>query len=145
MINMRVKSVFFDSKKVIASVDKTTRKVMSKIGAYVRRTARQSIRKRARSSPPGQQPSSHTGTLKRFIYFGWDPVARSVVVGPTLAGSRTGAPEALEHGGMSVVSTGRKARRVQRMVRIAARPYMQPAMMKEIPKLPAMWRDSVKP
>jgi len=47
MIQTRVsvKAVFFDSAKVVASVDRAKRKAFSRAGSYVRRTAKQSIRK----------------------------------------------------------------------------------------------------
>jgi len=31
---------------------------------------------------PGSLPSSHVGTLRRLIFFGYDLSARSVVIGP---------------------------------------------------------------
>jgi len=54
------------------------------------------------------------------------------------------APAALEYGGTSTVVEGLRRRRRKRRIRIAARPYMGPAFEQEKPKLPAMWRDSVK-
>jgi len=33
---------------------------------------------------------------------------------------------------------------VRRRVRIAARPYMNPALDKELPKFPELWRESIK-
>ena len=84
MIRFEVKQLFFDSPKVVRAVDRTTRRVLSKFGAFVRRTARSSIRKRKRTSEPGSPPSSHTGLLKRFIFFGYDAQKRSVVIGGTI-------------------------------------------------------------
>jgi hypothetical protein len=141
MIGMKFKKMFFTSKAVLSATDRATRRVLSKFGAYVRRAAKSSIRKRKAISAPGKPPSSHTGLLKRFILFGYDPAKRSVVIGP-LRLTRRGrgdAPRALEEGGTTpVVRRGRKKR-----VKIKARPYMGPAMEKEKPKLPQMWRDSV--
>ena len=48
----------------------------------VRTTARHSIHKRKRTIAPGEPPSSHTGLLRRFIFFGYDRERRSVVIGP---------------------------------------------------------------
>ena len=45
---------------------------------------------------------------------------------------------------MSTVVEGLRGKRKKRRVRIKARPYMGPAFEQEKPKLPAMWRDSVK-
>jgi len=145
MIRMVTKQMFFDRKAVTSAVDRATRKVFSRFGAFVRRGAKSSIRKRKRISTPGEPPSSHTGLLKRLIYFGYDRQRRSVVIGPQRLNQKIGdAPEALEYGGVSTVVEGLRSRRKKRRVRIQARPYMGPAFQKEQPKLPAMWAGSVK-
>lgn len=140
------KSSFFDRPKVMNAVDRGTRRVFSKFGAFVRTTARRSIKrppKRAanRTSLPGSAPYSHEGSLKRLIYFGFDPNRRSVVIGPVPF--REGeAPELLEEGG-TAVRRDRTGKRVT--ARYKPRPFMGPAFANEQPKLPQMWRDSVKP
>lgn len=137
-----IKRLFFDRKAVISKVDAATRKVLSKFGAFVRRTARGSIRSRRKPAPPGAPPSSHTGLLKKFIFFGYDPAQRSVVIGPARLGGRGygEAPSILEYGGQTtIVSHGKRKKATYR-----ARPYMVPAFEKEKPKLPAMWLDSVR-
>lgn len=141
MIRMEVTKLFFDRPAVMARVDAATRKVFSKFGAFVSQRAKTSIRKRKSIAPPGEPPSSHTGLLKRFIFFGYDPDRRSVVIGPArLTGKGRGqAPSLLEHGGPGVVHRRRKV--VQ--VHVRPRPYMGPAFEKEKPGLPAMWRDSL--
>jgi len=145
MISMDLKAIFFDRKAVRSAVDRTARRVLSRFGAFVRRAAKSSIRKRKRASAPGEPPSSHTGLLKQFIFFGYDRDRRSVVIGPQRLNQKIGdAPAALEHGGMSTVIEGLRGRRRKRKVKIAARPYMGPAFEQERPKLAAMWRDSVK-
>ena len=119
--------------------------MLSKFGAFVRRGAKSSIRKRKAPSVPGKPPSSHTGLLKRLIFFGYQREKRSVVIGPARLNQKIGdAPEALEYGGTSTVVEGLRGSRRKRRVQIKARPYMGPAFKKEQPKLPAMWRDSVK-
>jgi hypothetical protein len=149
MINLDVKRVFFDRKAVIDRMDAATRKVLSKFGAFVRRAARSSIRKRRSSAPPGSPPSSHTGLLKRFIFFGYDTQARSVVIGPARLDQRGRgeAPALLEHGGVATLTrrAGRRQARNQarRQVRYRPRPFMGPAFEKQKPLLAAMWRDSI--
>jgi hypothetical protein len=150
------KKMFFDRQTVLRAVDQATAKVFSKFGAYVRQRAKTSIRKRKAASAPGQPPSSHTGRLKSFIFFGYDRPKKSVVIGPVLLnkGGR-GSPEgttvlpALEYGGLSVVSTRHKRSRnkkynTQRTIHIQARPFMQPAFENEKSKLPALWANSIK-
>ena len=146
MIQFDIKHVFFDRKKVIDRTDRTTRRVLSKFGAFVRQTARRSIRKRKRISEPGKPPSSHVGLLKRRIFFGYDPGSRSVVVGPAPLNQRspygdTTVPELLEEGGR--VRRREKGGQTE-VLHYKARPYMGPALEKELPQLPAMWRNSIQ-
>ena len=142
MIGLDIKKCFFDRQAVISKADAATRRVLSKFGAFVRRTAKGSIRNRSKPAPPGSPPSSHTGLLKKFIFFGYDADARSVVIGPARLDrrGRGDAPSLLEHGGSTTLK--RRGKRFQ--VAYRARPYMGPAFEKEQPKLPAMWRDSVR-
>ena len=142
MAGFKLKYLFFDSPKVVRAVDKSTRKVLSRFGAFVRRTAKQGIRKRKKSSTPGTPPSSHTGLLKRFIFFGYDPQKRSVVIGPTrlTENNRGEAPSILEYGGRTTVEANKKKTRV----RIRPRPFMGPAFEKEKTNLPSLWKNSIK-
>ena len=146
---LRIKTVsldmFFDTDRVKRAADTATRKVLSKAGAFIRTAAKSSIRKRKAISAPGQPPSSHTGLLKKFIFFGYDANRKTVVVGPMRLNQKIGAaPEALEHGGASTVVSGRRGKRRKRRIRIAARPFMGPAMRQEMPKFPGLWANSVK-
>jgi len=143
---LRCTSWFFDAPAVVNAVDKATRKTLSRFGAYVRRTMKSSIRKRKRISEPGSPPSSHSGLLKKFIFFSFDPTSRSVVIGPEKLNAKIGvAPKVLEHGGKNVIATYRRRKVVgKRSIRVKARPFARRALMEELPKLPAMWRDSVR-
>lgn len=143
MITMRIKDSFFDRHVVIAAVDKAKRKVLSRAGAFIRTAARTSIRRRRGSAPPGKPPHSHEGSLRKLILFGYDRQSDSVVVGPV--GFRNSeAPAALERGGVTTVYRRKNGRLVGERVRIEARPYMGPALDRERPKLPALWRNSVR-
>jgi len=124
------KQFFFDRKTVIGAVDRATRKVFSRFGAFVRRSARSSIRKRKAISKPSTPPSSHVGTLKRLIFFGYDPSKKSVVIGPTPLNGKTEAPPLLEYGGR-IVRRNRSGRKVT--AKYGARPFMGPAFEKEKP------------
>jgi hypothetical protein len=68
------------------------------------------------------------------------------VIGPQRLNMTNGdAPPSLEYGGRSrVTSGGRRKKHVVKVVTIRPRPFMGPALMKEKPKLPAMWANSVK-
>lgn len=146
MVGAKIRHLFFDSPAVLKATDRATRKVLSKFGAFVRTAARSSIRKRKAPAPPGAPPSSHLGLLRKFIFFGYEPQRRNVIIGPERLGQKLGdAPHALEHGGTSrVTGADRRKRRVVRTVRIEARPFMGPAFEKEKPKLPALWANSIK-
>ncbi len=143
MIDLRIKQMFFDRTKVKRAVDAARRRVLSKAGAFIRQTARTSIRKRKGTSKPGSPPHSHVGLLRRFILFGYDKQSDSVVIGP-VGFKASAAPRVLERGGTTTVTRRRRGRRSERRVRIAARPYMQPSLEKERPKLPELWRNSVR-
>jgi len=143
MITMRIKDMFFDRATVISAVDGAKRKVLSKAGAFIRTAARTSIRKRKASAPAGKPPHSHEGSLRRLILFGYDRATDSVVVGP-VGFKKSVAPNVLEYGGETVVLSRRGGRLTSRKVKIAARPFMVPALEKERPKLPLLWRNSIR-
>lgn len=143
MLDLRITQLFFDRPKVKRAVDAARRRVLSKGGAFIRQTARTSIRKRKGTSKPGSPPYSHVGLLRRFILFGYDRQTESVVIGPVGIKGST-APRVLELGGTTTVTRRRRGKRTERRVRVAARPYMNPALEKERPKLPELWRNSVK-
>ena len=145
MIDIRIKKLFFDRRAVIDAVDKVSRQVLSKICAFVRTAERSSIRKRRGSSAPGRPPHSHTGLLRRFIFFGYDRDAGSVVIGPAKLNKGGETPHVLEFGGTTVIEKRRlSGERQRRRVTIQPRPYMGPALQREKSKLPSMWANSIK-
>ena len=109
-----VKSMFFDRQAVIDAIGRGNVKTLGRAGAFIQRRAKASIRKRKRASLPGEPPSSHIGTLRNLIYFGFDTGTRSVVVGPTPVGAIGRVPPTLEFGGPSVVK--KNPRRRQRRI-----------------------------
>lgn len=143
MIGIKLKGatrLFFDRPAVTRATERGTRQVLSQFGAFVRQTAKSSLRKRKAASAPGQPPSSHTGLLKHNIFFVFSPASRSVVIGPILLNKGTDAPCILEYG--DTVVRRRRNRRVR--IKYEPRPYMGPAFEKEQARLPALWRDSVQ-
>jgi len=141
MITMRTKLLFFDSPRVQGAMDAATRRALSKAGAFIRTRAKSSIRKRKAVSRPGKPPSSHTGHLKRRIFFAADPVAESVVIGPTPY--REGeAPSVLEFG--EVVNRPTERRGKKRRMVYRKRPFMGPALEAEAPNLPSYWRNGIR-
>lgn len=154
-LEAKFKDLFFDRDKVQASLDRALQRGLSRAGAFVRKRAKSLLRYRKRSAARGQPPSVHRSTgftretknrktgetkrqpsspLRELLLFGYDQRARSAVVGPVLGGSRTGAPEALEHGGVA-----RKGG-----PRVGKHPFMGPALKESLPKLPPMIRDTMR-
>ena len=152
MVGFNQKRMFFDRQAVIDAVGRANAKNLSRAGSFIRRAARSSLRKRKRVSEPGQPPSVHTqdrvATLKN-IWFVFERRRASVVVGPlrlngsTLQGSnRSTVPELHELGGSAVLESRKTKRR--RRARYAPRPFMGPAMKRELPKFEGLWANSVK-
>lgn len=154
----KVTSLFFDRKTVIDYLDKRTRTVFARFGAYVRKAAQWSIRpapkdkwssidgrnvRMLRTSRPGDPPYSRTGLLKRFIYYSLDPSVKSVVIGPVrLSKGTISVPSVLEYGGISEAYD--PIERKFRKVHIAPRPYMHPAFEKGKQQLGRLWRESIR-
>ena len=143
MITMRIKDLFFDKQAVLRAVDKAKRAVLSKAGAFIRTTAKHSIRSKKGSAPPGKPPHSHEGSLRRLIYFGYDRASDSVVVGP-VGFKRSTAPNVLEFGWKTEIQRRRHGKVVRTRVTIDRRAFMGPALEKERPKLPKRWAGSVR-
>ena len=136
---MRVKLLFFDSPRVRRAMDTATRQALGRAGAFIRRRAKSSIRRRKGISQPGQPPHSHAGHLRRLIFFSWDPAAESMVIGP-VPFKQGEAPRLLEFGG----TVTRRTRRRRRRMTYRKHPFMGPALAAELPQLPQRWRNSVR-
>jgi hypothetical protein len=133
------KKTFFDRSAVDKALDRALRRTLSRFGAFVRQRSKSSIRTRKATSQPGSPPTNRTGLLKKMIFFGYEPTAQTVVIGPAAFKANPTAPAALEHGGVSVVRT----RKGQRTARYAPRPYMKPAYDAELPKFLDSLKDSM--
>lgn len=144
MINLRVKHLFFDTPAVQRAVGKAKRAALSRAGAFIRTTARRSLRRRKGAAPPGSPPHSHVGLLKRFLFFAYEPASDTVVIGPARLNKPGEAPHVLEHGGKTLVQRRRRGKVVRRRVTIEARPFMGPALEKERPQLPKRWANRVR-
>ena len=80
-----LKGQFFAKDEILDRLNKGRKKALKKMGAYVRRSARSSLRRRKKASTPGKPPSVHSqsdiATLKA-IFFTYDARTDSVVIGP---------------------------------------------------------------
>jgi hypothetical protein len=150
-----IRATFFSAeleKRVAIGVTKS----LSKCGAFVRTASKSSLRYAKKSAGPGSPPKVHrtnsfkrtsvnrkTGAsitrqvspLKDLIYFAFDPVRESVVVGPMEFKSRKNrsykVPAILEGGGTvtGITPAGKTEQRKYR-----GNPFMKPALDKEMPK-----------
>jgi hypothetical protein len=125
------KDSFFDRSGVLRAVERGRRKALSRYGAYVRKIAQNSMKRRKGSAPPGMPPYVHVGLLKRHIYFTYDAANQSVVIGPILIKAGSTVPSLLEYGG----NVGKKT--------YEARPYMRRAHQQGLSKLGEFLKDSI--
>lgn len=134
------KKMFFEWDKVLKAEKNSAYSILSNLGAKIWRRAKTSIKPSKKTSLPGKPPRSHTGTLRDLILFAYDESHRSTLVGPTLSNRPTGAPATLEYGGEVMMEIHGQMERKY----IKQRPYMYPAMEKELAKMPPMWRNSIR-
>ena len=167
-----VKKLFFDRAAMQKGMAKAKLKFLGKAGAFVMRRARTSIRSSKKISQPGQPPRAHgQKLLKRNIFFALDKAREMTLVGPLFLNqinrdqdgqpTKGTVPNVLEYGGtikiLEVFKFGRWQRADQRstrrnaglptrirVVHIAARPFMGPALEKEKPNFPAMLAGTFK-
>ena len=155
------KRSFFDRPAVVKALDKAERRGLSKLGAFIRKRARSSLRKRKKPSAPGKPPSMHEGQIKKFLFFAYEPETKSVVVGPALLRktSISTVPELHEHGGNTEIKEyqlsgglwttakrfnfGDQERPTRtRKATYPERPYMRPAFEAELPRAPEHFKNT---
>lgn len=107
-----VQQQFFSVDKIQNALDRKEAKALGKVGAYVRRRARSSLRRRKRVSRPGQTPSVHTSGFNslKAIFFFHDKRRSSVTIGilklnrqRSLATSSQPLPNLMEFGGTMMI------------------------------------------
>ena len=104
---------------------------LRRAGAYIRKSARNRVSQSPKASMPGTPPNTRRGLLKHSLLFGVEKQRQSVVIGPAESFIGT-AMVAHEFGG-----------RYKRQ-RYPKRALMGPTLEKALPKLPALWENSVK-
>lgn len=153
-INYRVaRQSFFDSKKVRKAMSRAKRRALSRAGAFVRRRARSSLRRSKKSSQPGDPPRVHVkGPSLKSILFYYDTNSEATIVGPikfnakqtNVRPARGTVPGLLEHGGIALVRERSGGRWRERRVKVEPRPFMVPALEKESPNFPKLFRDQMR-
>ncbi len=167
-VTMALKGIEFKPSNVLSPADKELRRRLFKLGAFVRRSARQSIRKSKKAvADPGKPPKSKSGHLKNLIVYDVELDDRNVVIGPRVARSKIA--NFIEYGGEQVIEVwpwwqaadfkerqkikreikakGRRlhdpANKVKITVKYEPRPFMRPAFEKEIRANPDLWGDLI--
>lgn len=148
------KSFFFTTVTVRNQLDRTERRLLSKVGAYTRKRAKSSLRYKDGPAPPGKPPHVHRSSgftkpgskkkgkpqpaspLRELTYFAYDPADKSVVIGPAIGGPRSGAPETIEEGGTARIDG--------RTVTIRPRPWVLPAFQVALKEVRPDLRDTLK-
>lgn len=153
------KATGFDSKKILKAVRRAERKRLNKLGAFIRRRARSSMRKAPLIDPktgkksrkkdiervpataePGKPPYWHHGGLRKMIFFAYDSETHSLVVGPVPY--RAGvAPNLLEKGGRGAVRFKDGERKPAKW---RGNPFMAPAGKKEAGRIKELLRGMVR-
>lgn len=124
--------VLFDPDAVKKAVKKGSTNSLKQAGAYVRKAARNSVKKSKHSSIAGTPPHTRRGLLKRSLLFGVEPRRMAVVIGPSFRFVGI-SMTAHEFGGM------------YRHRKYPKRPLMRPMLEKTAPQISKLWADSVKP
>lgn len=168
-VTFNVKEYFFDRAEVQARAGKMRAAALKVAGSYIRRKARDLLRRGKKAAKPGKPPKVHSSepNLRTVLYF-LDPSSDSMVVGPVGLNRRPKqsdadtVPQLLEFGGRGEVTEysadggstwidgdeRRKARyrgkfleRRKRQAQFAAHPFMSVAMEKALPSIPEKFRD----
>ena len=158
---LKLTSLFFDKEHIIALIGEANARQLDKTTAHLKVVAQRSMRYSASRtySAPGEPPRAHRATgakVRKFLFNYYDPSTKSAVVGPEKLSNVRGkdVPRTLEKGGSSEVQTREVIRKTRGLfvgvlvqshtARIAARPYMGPALQQELPLIPDRWLNSIQ-
>ncbi len=122
--------------KVLQAAEAAGEKAFRRAGAYLRKVARSSIKKRSGASTPGTPPNDHRGFRRTFAFYS---DRFGVIVGPIAKRLRWLA--ALHEFGGTAKVKNRKNELVT--ARYPARPTMGPALEKSRAGILKMWKNIV--
>ena len=131
-------ATFFDRAVIVDRIDRKKLRVYNRAGATIRKIARRRFRRRSRPAMPGESPTDRTGKVKKFIFYSLDPIADSLLVGPTPVG-RHDTAGALEHGGWFTIRNqrGKYVRAFYHQF-----PFMAPALEDALPYIGDIWANT---
>lgn len=122
------------------AVNAMSRRNLIRTAATHRLIARRSVRRRKRSATPGNPPSAHGPWLKNGFRYAWDGTDRSAVSGIMPNGRRNTAA-AFEVGG-TIYKRDRRGKR--RRYKLRPFPVLGPALTNTIPRVPDIWRGTLR-
>ena len=132
ILKMAVKKIDWDLNKFNREMTKNRRRRLARFGAFVRRTAMQSIKTaKVKVSSPGEPPRNKTGKLKKLILYDVEqPAFKNVVIGPKKFASAVA--DVIEYGGTERLRVGPKNKKRTVQIKYAERPFMVPAFQKNL-------------
>jgi hypothetical protein len=130
MIGFVLDKFIDDTAAVIAAEQRGTIRSLSKAAFQIFKDAQASIEPSPEASPPGSPPHTRRGQLKRAIRYDVDKSAGIAVIGPRESMVGTSA-EAAEFGGE------------YKGQQYPKRPFMGPALDKDLNLLPAFWSSEI--
>lgn len=128
-----LRNAVFEYKAVTKAVDQSSKSATEKSLAAVKERMLDSLKRGSEPSRHGQPPTVHSTSSQRSlrnIGQDWDDRSKSGVVGSVLlpGGQGPPLPGFLESGGTRTIVVRKKGRRINRRLRMAARPYAGPAL-----------------
>ncbi len=137
MVQMRARTTS-NPRRVIRAVRTGMVNSLGHAGAYLRGIAMRSLKVSKVAAPPGHQPHTRKGKLKKAIFYAVERAQEDVVIGP-IASEMGKVGSTHEFGGVEPPKKkGGKARKYP------PRPFMGPALQIGKERLPGMWANSVK-
>lgn len=142
LVILEIRQNFLDHDSVLKAMDRAHRKGLNRLGGYIRKTAKNSIKRKNTTSHPGNPPHARqdASPLKTLLFYTYDRSTKSVLVGPAALGAAH-APPALEYGGPTMVRRRRPGGGYQiKRVQVRARPFMGPAEVQTRQRIPDVYK-----
>lgn len=145
--------VVWKPEELIRQVEQAREKSIKRGAAILRGIMRRLIRRKKGASPPGTPPHAHAsgGGIKNLIFFEWDPLTKTAIVGPAIssgsAGNPAPVPKVLDQGGRTRVrltkALRRKIGRENVIARVRPRPFTGPALAQFEKSYPDLFRGAI--
>ena len=120
MVIAHFKQDFRETAAALQKFKAAARQALYRQAGFIRTTAKNSMKsgRPNRPSRPGEPPHSVTGLLKKFLFFSWDSMQQSVVIGPAAFKADPTTPRLLEEGGQESARVCVGRHRVRKQVTI---------------------------